>query len=127
MEVRPVIDAERLEKLFLMLSSDHPGEVVAAAQAIGRALKADGSDWHVLASRLKNPDKPKSRKAARDAPPDDWHVMHEFCLDRDHRRDHRLRPREREFIDSIGNWRGDLTEKQYAWLVAIYQRLGGSK
>jgi hypothetical protein len=52
----------------------------------------------------------------------DWHVMHEFCLDRDRL----LRPREREFINNLGDWRGDLTEKQRAWLVAIYQRLGGT-
>jgi hypothetical protein len=63
-----MMDAERLEKLLLMLSSDQPGEVVAAAQAIGRSLKADGSDWHDLASRLRNPEpRLKPHKAAAPA------------------------------------------------------------
>jgi hypothetical protein len=120
-----MIDAGRLGKLLLMLSSDQPGEVVAAAQAIKRALKADGADWHDLANRLTT--KPKPHKAPhRDAHHtgwhDDWHVMHAFCLDRDRL----LRPREQEFISSLCDWRGKLTEKQHAWLLAIYRRLGGT-
>jgi hypothetical protein len=116
-------DQGRLAKLLLMLSSDRDGEVVSAARAIGRALHASGDDWHVLASRLTNPDaKPKPDKAARDGHrASDWRVMRGFCLDRDRL----LRPREHEFISSLGDWRGRLTERQHAWLVAIYQRLGG--
>jgi hypothetical protein len=37
-ETRPVPD-DRLRKLVLMLSSDQPGEVAAAAKAIDRVLK----------------------------------------------------------------------------------------
>jgi hypothetical protein len=118
-----MIDAGRLEKLLLMLSSDHPGEVVAAAQAIGRTLKADGTDWHDLASRLTTNPNPKPRRGRDEHRTGDWHVMHEFCLDRDRL----LRPREHDFISNLCEWRGDLTEKQHAWLVAIYQRLGGNK
>ena len=85
-------DDERLEKLLLMLSSDQPGEVVNAARAIGRALRDNGRDWHDLASRLKNSNpNPKPRD---EHPPGDWHIMREFCLDRDRH----LRPREREFV-----------------------------
>ena len=39
----------RLGKLIRLLSSDKPGEVVAAAGAINRALQAAGSDIHQLA------------------------------------------------------------------------------
>jgi hypothetical protein len=114
-----VIDAARLKKLLLMLSSDQPGEVAAAAQAIDRALKADGSDWHDLANKLTNSN-PKPRN---EHPPGDWHAMREFCLDHDHQ----LRSREREFVSSLGDWDGELTERQHAWLLAIYQRLGGAR
>jgi len=44
--------APRLRKLLLMLSSSAPGEVVAAAGAIGRTLKDAGADWHDLAGGL---------------------------------------------------------------------------
>src|SRR4029077_10439861 len=43
---------QRLRQLVLMLSSDQDGEVVAAAHAIERTLKADGKDWHWLADLL---------------------------------------------------------------------------
>ena len=39
----------RLGKLIRLLSSDRPGEVVAAAGAINRALQAAGLDIHRLA------------------------------------------------------------------------------
>lgn len=44
--------AGRLRKLLLMLSSDQPGEVVAAAALIGHALHSAGGTWHDLAERL---------------------------------------------------------------------------
>ena len=44
--------APRLAKLLPLLGSDKPGEVVATANAIGRALKSCGADWHDLASML---------------------------------------------------------------------------
>lgn len=44
-------------KLIVMLSSDNDGEVVSAARAIGRKLKADGKDWHWLAAKLSLADK----------------------------------------------------------------------
>jgi hypothetical protein len=42
----------KLCKLVLMLSSTHDGEVVAAARAIERELKADGQDWHWLVKKI---------------------------------------------------------------------------
>lgn len=44
--------APRLAKLVPLLSSDQPGEVVAAAAAIGRALESIGATWHDLAARI---------------------------------------------------------------------------
>ena len=48
--------------------------------------------------------------------------MRDFCLTRMHL----LRAREYEFLVDLDRWHGALTEKQHAWLVAIYQRLGGT-
>lgn len=113
-----------LKSLLLMLSSDRDGEVVAAARAVGRALKSAGADWHDLAGLLvpgRQTNKAHSRNGNSDEHAD-WRAMREFCL----QSDNQLRPREREFISSIGEWRGDLTEKQSAWLAAIYQRLKGT-
>jgi hypothetical protein len=49
----------------------------------------------------------------------DWHAMREFCL----ARLELLRPREHDFVVGLNSWRGALTEKQLAWLTAIYARL----
>jgi hypothetical protein len=105
---------ERLKKLLLMLSSDHPGEIASAARAIGRTLKEAGTDWHGLVGRLSDPASNNDPGAAADL-----HEMRSFCL----QRADLLRPREHEFLNSLATWSGDLTEKQHHWLVAIYGRL----
>jgi predicted NAD-dependent protein-ADP-ribosyltransferase YbiA (DUF1768 family) len=45
----------RLGRLVLLLSSDKPGEVSAAAAAIGRTLEAAGLDWHAFAAIVAGP------------------------------------------------------------------------
>jgi hypothetical protein len=107
--------AERLTKLLLMLSSDQPGEVVSAARAIDRTLKDTGADWHDFAARLSAP----AKTAHRNGADGNWHEMRELCL----RHSTLLRPREMEFVTGLGNWHGNLTEKQFAWLSAIHERL----
>jgi hypothetical protein len=111
----------RLRQLLLLLSSDQPGEVAAAAAAITRTLKSLGASWHDLVDGLarENPQPKWSRNATDDDEADDWRRMRKFCLER--RR--RLRARELDFLNNIGAWRGDLTEKQHSWLAAIYARL----
>jgi hypothetical protein len=114
----------RLTKLVLMLSSDRDGEVVAAARAIGRALRAAGRDWHDFAGGLLDPAKKRADQQGRhdDGQHDshaDWRAMHKFCL----RHESKLRSRELKFIYSIAHWRGELTSKQHRWLTAIHQRL----
>lgn len=49
----------------------------------------------------------------------DWRVLHEHCL----RYATLLRERDLEFLTSLKCWRGNLTEKQFEWLSAIYGRL----
>ena len=114
----------RLRQLLLMLSSDQPGEVAAAAAAIGRVLKAAGTDWHALANGLlAETPRPSTRQwrdndDTQDAA-DNWHELHEYCAERIEL----LRSRKQEFIESLGEWRGRPTERQLAWLCAIYARL----
>ncbi len=45
----------KLQKFVLMLSSENDGEVLNAARAIGKALTAEGLDWHWLATKLDAP------------------------------------------------------------------------
>jgi hypothetical protein len=115
--------APRLKKLLLMLSSDREGEVVNAARLIGSTLQDAGHDWHDLAGALTElavqPQRDSHAREHRDSDSVGWREQRAFCLE------HvcRLRDREREFIDSLGRWRGPLTEKQASWLSAIYQRI----
>ena len=111
----------RLRQLILMLSSSHDGEVVNAARAIGRTLRDSGHDWHDLVADLSGSSsarpRPKEEYRERDTSID-WHEMHECCS----QNLQRLRPREMEFMISLKEWHGDLTEKQYDWLASIYAR-----
>lgn len=103
--------APRLRKLLLMLSSDHDGEVIAGARAIGRALRDSGLDWHHLADTVIRVDRP----------PDDWRTMAKYCRGQAHR----LSPREFDFISNIALSRCEPSPKQLKWLRDIYARLGG--
>jgi hypothetical protein len=116
----PVSITPRLRQMLLLLGSDQPGEVAAVVAAISRVLAKSGASWHDLVDRLDRP-RPKSKSATSDADDDfsDWRAMRDFCLTR---RD-RLRERELEFLQNLGHWRGDLTEKQAGWLAAINARL----
>jgi hypothetical protein len=114
--------APRLEKLLLMLSSEHDNEVLTAARAITRTLQTVGADWHDLTTGLLPPATAKGRtkKAAPEnnaEPP--WRVMVGFCVVHAEL----LRAREEEFIRSLLYWNGDLSERQAAWLQAIHERL----
>jgi hypothetical protein len=117
----PATITPRLRQLLLLLSSDQPGEVTAAAAAIGRTLRAARTDWHALANGLlaETPQsKGRQRNDSEDAS-DDWKTMREFCASHPEL----LRSREAEFIESLAEWRGRPTEKQMGWLCAIYARL----
>jgi hypothetical protein len=112
-----------VSKLVLMLSSQHDGEVVSAARAISRMLKSNGADWHDLVAGLTqqpNP-QPYAHKPhdTDEIDPKDWRELRKVCLDQLHR----LREREQKFVGSIGDWNGDLTEKQFQWLKSIYLRV----
>jgi hypothetical protein len=113
--------AERLKKLLLMLSSDHDGEVVSAARAIDRTLKDTGTDWHALVARLLAPAQSPYRAADthHNYRNGNWRELREYCA----QHSELLRSRELEFITRLADWRGNLTEKQHDWLMAIHARL----
>jgi hypothetical protein len=55
----------QLPKLLGLLSSDNDGEVLATVRAIGRLLKANGSDFHDLAIVYKDNDGIAEQRFAR--------------------------------------------------------------
>jgi len=110
----------KLQRLLILLSSDQPGEVVAAAAAIKRILKSAGCDYHDLVAGLGAP----PSRTRREKPPHqdhdaDWRALRAFCLEQRSL----LRGRELDFLTSIGDWRRDLSAKQFAWLQSIQARL----
>jgi hypothetical protein len=117
--------APKLAKLVLMLSSDQPGEVFAASRAIERALEGIGADWFDLVGELTKPAPASSSSRSNrnrhheQQQQGDWRPLHEYCRDRIDA----LSARECDFMDTLDRWRGNITEKQRAWLDGIYARL----
>ena len=115
-------------KLIVMLSSDNDGEVVSAARAIDRKLKADGKDWHWLASKLSLADKVQMQATK---PPFlieiyekvNYLVDHPYLL---------FNERQREFIFGLRarvdkeEWI-NLTSAQKAYLNDLYNRRYGKR
>jgi hypothetical protein len=115
--------AAKLATFIRLLSSDKDGEVVVAARAMQRTLKAVGADIHALADRVEKPNGKLSdadmkvlyeagfadgRRAAEntqqrsgdfynvDGTPS-WHEMATWCQ----QQKDRLKDKEREFIDDM--------------------------
>jgi hypothetical protein len=116
---------DKLGTLLRMLSSDKDGEVVAAASAIVRTLKAEGLDIHSFADALCRPaprTDTEARSASREAAHDiDWYSV---ACEGDAHGD-LLTPREQQFGSDMVTWtaRRAPTKKQQAWLLAIFNRM----
>jgi hypothetical protein len=139
---------QKLGTFIRMLASERDGEVVAAARAIVRTLKAAGADIHVLAERVETANGSKLTdaemrklydagydagvRAAEDKYPGDlhnvdglpgWNEIALFCQ----RHSGRLRGNERNFINDMAAqtvWH-EPTERQAKWLRSIFFKLGG--
>jgi hypothetical protein len=107
----------RLGKLIRLLSSDQPGEVLAAASAIARELQAAGKDIHTLADAaergLQSPEAPASSERQP------WRARRAWCA----QHPEFLSVRELEFVVSLARWRGHPTPKQMDWLRAIEEKI----
>src|SRR5262249_55471853 len=146
--------ADKLKRFIRLLSSDSDGEVVAAARALSRTLKAAGADIHVLADCFEQVDAKLSEAEMRkiyDAGHDAGYAAGvraaEAKLQHDadgfrsvdgipashamaifcQDRSTRLRSNEADFIDDMVGWTTwrEPTPKQQKWLRSIYARLGG--
>jgi hypothetical protein len=95
---------KKLEKLIPLLASDHDGEVVAAARAIGSALASEGFDLHDLAGSLVPYLAKRETVSATIAPPPAFDGLSLFearaWLDALHKVDW-LTPFERDRVDDV--------------------------
>jgi len=107
----PSSTASTLLKCLGMLGSDHAGERAAAALKADKLVRASGATW---ADVIRVP-----QNRTEDQPPRDWRAMRDYCA----AHFYSLRERDRDFVDSLADWRGRLSEKQVAWLIGIYRRL----
>lgn len=113
--------APRLGQFIRMLGSDRDGEVIAAARALGRALASVGADFHSLADAIE-----RSAETSR---------QHEVSAPADHRATARwlltsgasLSAMERSFVANMANRFGPLSERQEAWLQALYERAASER
>jgi hypothetical protein len=109
---------QRTEKLFLLLGSNHDGEVASAAKALLRHLHGAGIDTHraakVLALAAGTGADILKAKSARQ-------LAERLLQQRDS-----LRSRELAFLERMTNWRGRPTEGQEKWLRDIEARLAGT-
>ena len=114
---------ERLVKLLGMLGSNHDGERAAAALKANALVREHGLVWSDVIPATPEPRSYQQEHTGRwnnnATENQDWRTMRDYCA----QRSSLLRSREQEFIDDIEDWRGALTEKQSAWLIAIYTRV----
>ena len=105
-------DADRLAKLLGMLGSHHDGERAAAGAKADQLVRALGLTWHqVITVTVAPPLSPATRPPPR--------RMAVYC----HARRWQLSAKEREFVESMLQWRGEPTERQREWLTDLYARL----
>lgn len=115
MAALPVIP-EKVLVLLPRLASDADEEVVATARQIGKHLKAAGTDWHDLVSRLDHVPRRMSDE------PRSWGELAGWCADRSSS----LSPKEAKFVRDMVNRSvlgGTPTGKQGAWLRTIFAKL----
>jgi hypothetical protein len=117
----------RLSQFIRLLGSDRDGEVVAAARAIQRTLATVGQDFHDLADiverSIERSARPPDQEPAHHRECDDWRAMARWVRDSGAR----LSPKERGFVSDIAVRFGTLSERQAAWLLAIYERTSSER
>jgi hypothetical protein len=109
--------APRIGQLVRMLGSDQDGEVVAAARAIGRTLKSAGEDFHSLAATIERSEPEVSSDRAEYC-----RAMARWLIEKSGAR---FSEKEQAFLHDMTAWPGEPTERQEAWLRAIFERASG--
>lgn len=120
--------APKIAKLIPRLATDHDGEVVATVRAIERTLKNAGLDFHNLAFAIEAPPAEKIVFVYRDPPKqeavlDTRAAVAAWCRDND---PDVLSTKETAFVADMAECLildGEPTEKQEAWLRAIFAKL----
>lgn len=111
--------ADRLKKILGLLGSAHDGERAAAGAKAHELIRSLGLTWQevIVAPPTLPAHYPRIR--AWRAGDSDWQRMAQFC----HNRQWLLRPKDREFVRTMANWRGEPTERQREWLLDLYAQL----
>jgi hypothetical protein len=109
--------APRLGQLVRLLDSPQDGEALGAARAIGRALRSVGEDFHTLARII------ETSAAADNHVSVDTRGMAHWII----KSGARLSETERGFVHQMAHWRGDPSERQLNWLLAIFERVSSSE
>jgi hypothetical protein len=109
--------APRIGQLIRLLGSDRDGEVIAAVHALARTLMSVGADFHTLADTIE-----RSAPAAHHGC-DDHRAMARWLLNSGAR----LSPKEFAFVADMANRFGSLSERQEAWLRAIFERVSSER
>lgn len=121
---------KRLQQLIPRLASDHDGEVVVAVRAIQRVMANEGRDLHDLArAAVTEPTivyqtvyRERAPTPGSSAEPSEWLRKATECV----AAVGSLTPREAEFVQDMAvrlRHQRAPTEKQAAWLDAIYHRI----
>jgi hypothetical protein len=110
--------APRLRKFVLLLASNQPGEVVAAAAALCRTLKSAGLDLHDLADALENGQAQPHRHQLHEVDRW-WQEIAEACLGSGFD----FSPTERKFLRDMCRWARRPSERQEAWLRALVEKV----
>jgi hypothetical protein len=107
---------------FAFFGSDKDGEVLAAARALGRTLETVGQDFHALADIVERSVE-RSPAVHHHHECDDHRATARWILNSGAR----LSPKEFAFVADMGNRFRSLSERQEAWLMAIYERAASEK
>jgi hypothetical protein len=121
MSTAPAKDVERLARTLGMLGSDHDGELIAAARAANRQIKALGLDWREVVARAFRPAPTGRHPTSAAAPPGPKgaHDQIAECL----AWPGLLSAWETGFLTSLRVQRTPLSPKQAAKLAEVVERL----
>jgi hypothetical protein len=128
----------RLGQFVRLLASDQPGEVVAAAAALRRALAGVGADMHELAGLIEQPAPAAPARRPRKPKPDQGHInwtpfyRHEVRVTLEHGLSRlSLTSWERQFVTDIiarlRDPRGRLTFRQAEVVDRLVAKMGAMR